>query len=248
MAAHGGGRLLTVPRRDGILSWGPRRDLLFVTAVALALPWLAAIVVPLVAPLVPRVDPRQYWFLQTAHQLSSLALTIAVMKMVSNRPLRDWGFNLRNAREGIGLALLFVVLTAVPIYLLMESAPQPTTPISNAEIAAVLLTHFFVIGFTQEVLFRGFVMTFLARQWPGILRLGPVELPAAGLWAAVIFALAHVKPSPPYFWTAQLAFAFVYGIFYAIAFHRTRSLLGPSLAHGYSNTAYVGLLLVKHLL
>jgi membrane protease YdiL (CAAX protease family) len=232
--------------RDGIVTFGRRGDLFFVTAVALGLPWLAAVVVPFLAPLVPLIDPRHYWFLQTAHQLSSFALTIGVMKAVSRRPLRDWGLNLRNPKAGVVLALFFVAVTAVPTFLLVETAPRPTVAISVPEIVAVLLTHFLIIGFTQEVLFRGFVMTFLRRQWPGELRIARLEVPVAGILATVIFVLAHVKLSPPWIWPAQLGFAAGYGLFYAVAFHRTGSLLGPSLAHGWSNAAYVAMLLVKY--
>lgn len=227
-------------------TFGPGHDLLFVAVLALALPWLAGIVIPILSPLAARLDPRGYWFLQTAHQLSSLALTLMLMKLVSTRPLRDWGFNLRRAGESIGLALLFALLTTIPLFLLMDEQPAPTAPITTMEIAAVLVSHFVIIGFTQEALFRGFAMTFLARRWRGVVRLRWVELPTAGIWAAAIFALAHVKPSPPYVWPAQLGFAFAFGLLYAVMYHRTRSLLGPSLAHGYSNTSFVGMMLAKY--
>jgi membrane protease YdiL (CAAX protease family) len=175
-------------------------------------------------------------------------LTIAVMKAVSRRPLRDWGLNLRNPKASVAFVLLFAAITAVPTYLLAENAPRPTTAISTVEIVVVLLTHFLIIGFTQEVLFRGFVMTFLRGQWPGELRFARWQVPVTGILATVIFVLAHVKLSPPWIWPAQLGFAAGYGLLYAVAFHRTGSLLGPSLAHGWSNTAYVAMLLVKYAL
>ena len=127
----------------------------------------------------------------------------------------------------------------------LASAPQPTSSITAGAIVAVLITHLFVIGSTQEVLFRGFVMGFLENRWPTIYRLGPVKVPLSGLIAAVIFTLAHVKPFPPYAWPAQLAFSFIYGVIYAVMYRHTRSLLGPALAHGYSNAAYVAMMMLK---
>ena len=58
--------------------------------------------------------------------------------------------------------------------------------------------------------------------------------------------LAHVKFAPPFIWPAQLVEAFVFGLAYAFMFQRTGSLLGCSLAHGFSNTIYVAMLLIKY--
>ena len=59
---------------------------------------------------------------------------------------------------------------------------------------------------------------------------------------------AHVTPttSPPYvsFSGYQLFLAFGLGLFYAAQFHRTKSLLGPIIAHGCSNVIAVGSLYV----
>ena len=221
---------------NGTLTLGRVGDLIFVAALVLAIPWIAAIVVPLLEPIAPRIDPHDYWFLPTAHQLASLVLTLAAMRVLSTRTWSEWGFNLQRAGLGLLLALGFAIVTTPALYLLMEQQATPTTSISTAEIVAVLVTHFLVIGFTQEVLFRGFAMTMLGVHWPV----------AAGVWATVIFTLAHVKFAPTNSWLSQFSLAFVFGLLYAIMFHRTKSLLGPALAHGYSNTIYVIMLLLKH--
>lgn len=238
--SYGGPRIAriwkSVPTADGTVSFGRAGDLAFVTILVLAIPWLAASVLPLIAPTARRIDPHDYWLMPTAHQLSSLLLTLVVMRLISTRSWFDWGFNLRRAGTSLALALGFALLTTPALYLLMDQQPAPANSITGREIAAVLLTHFLVIGFTQEVLFRGFAMTMLKAKWP----IG------AGVWAAVIFTAAHVKFSPPYIWPAQLAFAFVFGLLYAFMFQRTNSLLGPSIAHGFSNTVYVAMMLLKH--
>jgi membrane protease YdiL (CAAX protease family) len=221
---------------DGTLTLGRWPDLFLVTFVVLALPYLATVFVPLVAPLAHRLDPHDYWIQPTAHQLGSLLLTLVLMRLLSKRSWSQWGFNLQRAKQGLLLAALFAVLVTPVQYLLMDAQPAPTTSISTSQIVAVLLTHFFIIGFTQEVLFRAFAMGMLAQQWPK----------AAGLAAAVIFTLAHVKFSPPFVWPAQIAEAFVFGLAYAYMYQRTGSLLGCSLAHGFSNTIYVIMLLLKY--
>lgn len=229
----------------GVVTFGRRTDLAFAAAAALAIPWLASVAVPLAIPLVPVLDPGRYWLLQTVHQLAALGLTLAIMRGVSRQPWSAWGLNLRNAKQGILLAVGFAVVVSVPLYLLMGKAPAPASALTPAAVVAILATHFLVIGATQEVLFRGFVMGFLENRWPAIYRAGGWELPLRGLLAAVIFMLAHVKPFPPFFWPEQLALSLGFGLLYAIIYHRTRSLLGPALAHGYSNTAYVAMLMLK---
>jgi membrane protease YdiL (CAAX protease family) len=202
----------------------------------LALPYLAAIAVLPVAPLAQRIDPHDYWVKPTAHQLGSLLLTLVLMRLLSKRSWSQWGFNLHHAKHGLWLAAVFAVLVTLPQYLLMDAQPAPTTSITTGQIVAVLLTHFFVIGFTQEVLFRAFAMGMLRQHWPK----------TAGLIAAVIFTLAHVKFSSPFVWPAQLAEAFVFGLAYAFMFQRTGSLLGCSLAHGFSNTIFVAMMLIRY--
>jgi membrane protease YdiL (CAAX protease family) len=229
----------------GVITFGKRADLVFATGVTLAIPFVATLAIPLAAPLAATADPERYWLLQTVHQLAALALTLLVMRLVSTRSWSDWGLNLRNAKQGILLAAGFAAIISVPVYLLMDAAPTPTTSITPVGIIAVLATHFLIIGATQEVLYRGFVMGFLENQGPAVYRAGGWEMPLTGLLATVIFVVSHVKPYPPFIWPEQLAFATAYGILYAIIYHRTRSLLGPALAHGYSNTAYVAMLLLK---
>jgi membrane protease YdiL (CAAX protease family) len=224
------------PLRDGTLTLGRVPQLLFVAALVLVLPWLAAIVIPFTEPLAQRIDPHDFWFKPTVHQLSSLALTLILMRTLSTRSWSDWGFNLRNAGAGMLLAALFAVLVTPLMYLLVNEQPAPATGISRTEIAANLLSHFFIMGFTQEVLFRAFAMGMLAQRWPT----------SAGLWAAIIFMLAHVQFVPPYVWPEQLALSLLFGLLYAIMYARTGSLLAPSVAHGCSNGIFVILLLYRH--
>jgi membrane protease YdiL (CAAX protease family) len=222
---------------DGAVSLGRVPDLLLVSFIVLALPWLAAIAVLPVASLAARIDPFDYWLKPTAHQVGALVLTLLLMRALSVRAWADWGFNLRRLGAGLGMAAIFALITTPVLYLLMERQPVPTTPISTSQIVAVLLTHFLVIGFTQEVLFRAFAMGMLQQHWRRV----------AGVIAALLFMLAHVKFSPPYFWPEQLVLAFVFGCLYALMYSRTQSLLGPSLAHGFSNTIFVVMLMLGHL-
>ena len=92
---------------------------------------------------------------------------------------------------------------------------------------------------SEETLFRGFVMVVLGQSWKGILNIGKLTIPVSGLLAALIFTYAHISytifPLKFYFNTGQLIAAFGLGIFYAIVFYKTKSLLGSVLCHNISD-------------
>jgi membrane protease YdiL (CAAX protease family) len=223
--------------------WG---DLGFAAVVVVLLPLVAGFPLPFVRELGVRHDPYQYWFPQTIHQISQAGLTLVLMKASSRMSLREWGLNLHDWRLSLRVFALFCIVWLVPAYWLVQRAPTPNTPISSGEIVAVLAAHFVITGFTQEILFRGFVMTYLLNQWNGGYEWKGWRLSHAGILATLLFMLAHVKLSPFSVELWQLAASLGLGLYYAVLFERTKSLLGPGLSHNYSNGAYVLLLIAKH--
>jgi hypothetical protein len=239
-------RLRSIDVRDRTVTFGQFGDLSLVAFAVLLVPWVASIFIPLAFPIVEVVDPQRYWLLQTVHQLAALALTMIVMRAVSTRSWSDWGFNLHRWKASLLMAGVFALIVSVPTYLLAEAQPRPTSTIDIFGIVAILTTHLLVIGTTQEVLYRGFAMGVLQQHWVGRIGRGAISIPVTGLIAAIIFSLGHIKPVAPYVWPEQLILALVYGIGYAVMFDRTRSLLGPALAHGFSNAAFVAILMWKY--
>ena len=72
--------------------------------------------------------------------------------------------------------------------------------------------------------------------WKGVVKLGKVRIPLAGIIAALIFVMAHIgldlfPLQILYFNTGQLIFAFIFGIFYSILFYETKSILAPIITH-----------------
>jgi len=83
-------------------------------------------------------------------------------------------------------------------------------------------------------------MILLGKYMKGMHRIGNWEIPSSGLVATLLFMLAHIgfTFSPfeiTHFSLFQQLGAFGLGLFYAMVFHRTGSLLGPIILHGYSN-------------
>jgi membrane protease YdiL (CAAX protease family) len=50
-----------------------------------------------------------------------------------------------------------------------------------------------IVGISEEIVFRGFFQTALAKYWHGTLRVFDTDIPIAGLIAALIFTIAHIS-------------------------------------------------------
>lgn len=197
------------------------------------------------------IDPDELYLWLSLHHVWQLALTIALM-LAFDRRLGFWGFNLDNLGISLRHLKLFVlystgylVIQNVVFYLV---APPIWIdfPLTAENVAGYLGFQVLLSGTCEEPLFRGFVMMMLYPAVAGVLNVKKLEIPHAGLIAAVFFTFAHIQFSlwpfeivrmyPP-----QLVMSFVLGIYYAVVFHQTRSLLTPILTHNYVNLLLVGL-------
>jgi membrane protease YdiL (CAAX protease family) len=232
-------------------SFGKVGDLLVALLAILLVPELASRGANFFAAIIGDSQPRAVtmWLTwNTLHHLIQLALTVLLM-LAFMRDLRAWGFNLRNAQGSLRLAksfvlycTLFVVLGHMPL-VIFARPPTFLHPLTAGTIAGELGYKLFISGTCEEPLFRGFVMILLYRSWRGSYRLFGVEIPHAGLWATLLFALAHIGYTiSPFAVTSispmQLGQATVLGLIYAVFFHKTRSLLAPIVAHNYFNFSF----------
>ncbi len=83
-------------------------------------------------------------------------------------------------------------------------------------------------------------MTVLGKYWRGTYRIGHVEIPSVAIVATIFFLLGHIGFTfSPFAMTTvslyQQFWIFVLGLYKAILFHRTGSLLGPIVTHNYTN-------------
>lgn len=216
-----------------------------VVAVVLIVPRASSAIASWLAPHLfgDLSSPVYVWLWSSAHHTAQLLLALGLM-LALHRPLSDWGFNLRQWRLSLRLFgkfvlyfTLFVGLGHVPLILFGQPPAFVLTP---EAVMAELTFKGLLSGTSEEPLFRGFVMTVLYTAWRGKVRIGPVEVPHAGLWATGLFMLAHVgfTLSPlaiTHFSPIQQVQAAIMGVFYAVYFHQTRSLLAPILVHNYFN-------------
>jgi len=131
--------------------------------------------------------------------------------------------------------------------LLNGQPPSFHYPLNARNIGSVLSFQILLSGTCEEPLFRSFTMMVLAQSWKGSLGIWKFEIPIAGLWATLFFMFAHIGISVnplgiSHFSVSQQILSLFLGLFYAILFHRTKSLFGPMLYHGYSNVILIGAL------
>lgn len=197
------------------------------------------------------------WLAYTEHHLVQLGAALGLVLLISRGRLAGFGFTLAHREESwrlltrgffpVLLVSLLVGHVVVPLWQgspparFAESLPAP------GDLVGMLLFGLVLVGLSEEVAFRGLLHTVLARGWHGTVRVAGVDVPVAGFWSAGLFTLAHVGLSvAPLGVTSvdprQLLLAWILGLYYAVALHRTGSLLAPVLAH---NAVNGGILLAE---
>jgi membrane protease YdiL (CAAX protease family) len=228
------------------LRFGRVGDVAFTFALVLLIPRISAWGADYIQSVAGSIDPQRLFFRISIHHLFQLALTILLMTMLGGTHLPKWGFNAHQLRFSFKVLGWFCLIYSVQVFLVsvlpdLKSGrlPRFNPPVSLASAAGILAFQFLLSGTCEEPLFRGFVMTFLARSWKETVRIGSLVIPVSGLWATLFFMVAHAEITfNPFSITGSLPqqlLALELGLYYAAVFHRTGSLVGPILSHGYSN-------------
>ncbi len=162
--------------------------------------------------------PTLYWFPIIAIPLFATSFTIMKAQGLSRRNVGlIWG--------NIPLQLLIGstgILLGCIEYTILQ--PKPLIPVLNPEtllFASIILI--ISTGFAEELLFRGI----LQKNAQNVI--GPLY---GLLYIAILFTALHIGWNSIY----DLIFVFSVGLFYGIAFYKTKSIIGTTLSHGISNT------------
>lgn len=149
-------------------------------------------------------------------------------------PPGDTGIGLATA-IGVGMGVVMLVGDYAPE--LLAGVPPRDYPIEPGPAAGWLLAMI-TTGLGEETIFRGLLVGMLVVLAPGRIRMGRFEIPIAGVWVAVLFALAHYQSflhAPLARAIIQQIYAFAWGLVYVWLMERTRSLVAPIVAHGVGN-------------
>jgi membrane protease YdiL (CAAX protease family) len=188
------------------------------------------------------VVARRTWIGAYEHHLFQMALALILIAVLGRRKFSEWGLNLRNRSLSLRILARFCIVyipvilavNVVPV-LIMRARPSFGYPVDAVNVAGWLSFTWLFVGFSEEIVFRGLIHTYLAKAWTGVWKIGSVSLPYAGIIASVIFSLAHISPIHPHIYWSQLLWALGLGLFYSAVYYRTGSLLAPILAHNFSD-------------
>ena len=227
-------------------SFGKVFDLITVVAVVEIITRTSSYISTILAPSFLFIDPDKAFVWSWIHHIIQLLMALIVMLLYPGMKFRDWGFNLDNWRLSLRIFLKFsvgwLVFYSIGALIILKMSGQPTVypfPYTTRNVLGYSGFMFIMPGLSEETLFRGFAMIVLGQSWKGLINIGKLTLPVSGLIASLIFTYAHISytlfPLKFYFSVGQLMAAFALGIFYAIVFYKTKSLLGSILCHNISD-------------
>ena len=169
--------------------------------------------------------------------------------LVLGRRFPIGGFDRRQLRPWYVLALVFLLSS---IGETVGSPPArslhlPTVP----TLAAQLVFLAFVVGPTEELLFRGLIQTSLNASIRGSLSIRGWRLGLGTLIAALLFGLFHLVNLGYQGLGATLEQVFagaVIGLVIGVLYDRTGNLIGASLAHGVADFSATAIPLLAYLI
>lgn len=180
------------------------------------------------------------WLHYLNHHLAQMAIALVLIAILTRGRFRAAGLNLAHARESLRLltsgffpVLFLCLMVGHVITPIVQGVPPERFAggLRAMDLVGILVFSWIIVGLSEEVVFRGFFQTALAKFWRGTVKMVGVQVPVAGVWAAIIFTVAHISFSTMSAEPRQLVLAFVLGIYYAVAYNRTGSLLAPVVAH-----------------
>ena len=196
-------------------------------------------------------DPRKSVLILIIQELLQLGAAILIFKVFFNRNFSQLGLNLKNKKLSLKIFVAFSIVWLLVIILyyalvfifdksLWNSLLHYPLPSKEYAVAYIGFEAIFP-GLCEETLFRGLILYALINNgWASRIKIGKVEISYAAILTGIIFMCAHIYfRILPFEIThlnyTQLFMAFSLGIFQAITFEKTKSLLSPILTHNFSN-------------
>ncbi len=189
--------------------------------------------------------PEMPWIVEYYNHFVELAYTLLAIRWLRKHNPGDYGLREPEGKPYVREAVLWGLAFGV-LMTLVDYAPQifsltpPTDrpyPLTVFNIAGWFSFEGIFAGPSEEVLFRGLLLTYLTQAMPGRMSYRGYEMNGAGVVVAVIYALASASflGKPFAITLGQLVYAFGVGILYAYWCEKSKSLLAPIIGHNMSN-------------
>jgi len=145
----------------------------------------------------------------------------------SSMDLKEIGFRKTQLRYMIIAVVAGMLLGAVEYQILRPPPPTPTFSITYFIQTTIYML--ILVGFAEELLFRGMLLTSLEKH---------IGWKPALILHSLVFAILHLT------WRIiiEVIFVFIAGIIFGLLFKRSGSLIPPVIAHGIGNTMLLSIL------
>lgn len=195
------------------------------------------------------LDPYNSFLLITLHhilQAIAAGLIICLMAKVLNLKLQQFGFNLNGFSFSMKKIMIFcgvfTVVQLVGSIYLINTASIPvgfSFPLTFRNFLGYFLFEILLTGTSEEILFRALSIPLVLHSLKFIKSERKANVFAV-MASTFIFMLAHINfnLNPfqiTYFYPLQQITCFITGTFFGYLFVKTKSVLGPMIAHNAIN-------------
>lgn len=216
--------------------------ILLAILLGFGLPAVAQLIVEIVQHFIPLPDrPASPWMEYYYVGAAQLVLTLIAIAFTKGILKGDYGLHLPRGDSYVASAifcgfLLGAALTAVDFgpQIAAQHPPSGAYELTPFNIAGWLSYRGGFLGITDETLFRGLLVTYLAAAIPGRVSFLRLQMNVAGVIVAMILAMpysAGFVGHPFGIALAAILCTFVQGVFFAYWFEKSGSLLAPIIGH-----------------
>lgn len=193
-------------------------------------------------------------FLSAAFYSIQTVTAIVLGKYIMHTSITEMGFNLNNVKTTFRMLRWFVPVWLLPVVIFyvigLNYIAGFDAYISHYYVTDKLAMQkdFFIgcllVGIGEEPLFRGFIISSLVPVIFEYVRVEKLRIPFVAIASGLLFALAHIEYQIMpfkiiYIDVIQLGITFILGIVWSVMFIKTKSLLGPVIAHTCANTIQI---------
>ena len=221
--------------------------IIFVITVALFLPVTINYISLLPGTYVDRNSLAGGIFLTIFFYSLQIGISIIFGRFIMHRSIMEMGFNLRNVKLTLRMLGWFI-----PIWLLLVILFY-VIGLNCINDFDVFVSHYFVkdkLAMQKHLIIGcllagiGFIISSLITIITRYVGVGKVKIPLVAIITGLLFALAHIEYQIMpfriiYIDGIQLGITFILGTFWSIMFIKTKSLLGPIIAHMCANTIQI---------
>jgi len=215
--------------------------ILLVIAIGFGLPPLAVLIVHAVNRVIALPGYQVTWVWVDWIHAMMLLLALAAMPIVRVFVNADFclrwppgkGYVLPAIGLGVSVSLIALIGDYAP-ELLAQRAPQLGYPLTTQNVVGWLTFQGIVVGPTEEIPYRSLHLGYLTAAMPGKIRFLNIGMNGAGVVVALVFGVGHLMNfGQEPFWglIRQVLGAFVFSLFCAYWFEKSRSVLAPIVFH-----------------